>query len=258
MTSGRSTELESKMETTLQARADVQRSRERAYFDHGWLQTYHSFSFADYYDPANEHWGALRVFNDDVIAPGRGFGTHPHRDMEILTYVLDGELEHRDSMGNIGVVRPGGVQYVSAGTGIAHSEFNHSADKPVRLVQMWVVPRASGLAPQYGQIDYTLEERRNRWLAIASGQTGVEARIVLWQDATAYVARLEGGSLTHDLAPDRFAFLFVADGAVAANGKDLGGGDALRVEGPGSIDVRGSGELVLWDVPSLDAPRQPQ
>jgi len=245
------------METTSLSRANVQRAHERAFYDHGWLQTYHSFSFADYHDPAHQNWGALRVFNDDVIAPGRGFGTHPHRDMEILTYVLDGELEHRDSMGNVGVVRPGGVQYVSAGTGIAHSEFNHSQSAPVRLVQMWVLPRARGLQPQYGQVDYTLGERRNKWLPIASGQPGVDSRIALWQDATAYVARLEDASLAHDLAAGRFAFLFVAEGTVAVGGQDLASGDALRLAGPLRIDVSGSGELVLWDVPALE-PREPR
>jgi quercetin 2,3-dioxygenase len=243
------------METTSITRVEVQRSAERGYFDHGWLQTYHSFSFADYYDPQNQHWGALRVFNDDVIAGGKGFGTHPHRDMEILTYVLEGELEHRDSMGNVGVVRPGGVQYVSAGTGIAHSEFNHSSEAPVHLVQMWVLPRARGLQPQYGQVDYTVDDRRNRWLPIATGRAGVEAKIALWQDATAYVARLEVGALAHSVEPGRFAFLFLAEGAVAANGVDLGTGDALRIQGPLDIDVRGTGELVLWDVPAFDAAR---
>src|SRR5579871_3329143 len=188
----------------------VQRAGDRAFFDHGWLQTYHSFSFADYYDPRNQNWGALRVFNDDVIAAGMGFGTHPHRDMEILTYVLDGELEHKDSMGIVGVVKPGGVQYLSAGTGIAHSEYNHSAEHPVRLVQMWALPQAAGLKPRYGQVDFTTEERRNRWLPIASGENGVESRIAIWQDATAYVARLEGAHLDFELRAGRYAFLFVA------------------------------------------------
>ncbi|MBV9102182.1 MAG: pirin family protein [Candidatus Eremiobacteraeota bacterium] len=229
--------------------AAVQRSNARGYFDHGWLQTYHSFSFADYYDPQNVHWGALRVFNDDVIAPGRGFGTHPHRDMEILTYVLDGELEHRDSMGNVGIVRPGGVQYVSAGTGIAHSEFNHSKTAPVRLVQMWVLPRARGLRPQYGQVDYTMAERQNRWLTIASGDPNVDAKISIWQDATAAVARLESTTLSRRLENGRFGFLFVADGEVTANGTLLGRGDALRLKGTHEIMLTGSGELVYWDVP---------
>jgi redox-sensitive bicupin YhaK (pirin superfamily) len=239
------------METLSQSspRAIVQRAGERGHFDFGWLKTHHSFSFAGYFDPANVNWGALRVFNDDVVAPGMGFDTHPHRDMEILTYVLSGELEHRDSMGNVGVVRPGGVQYLSAGTGVAHSEYNHSKEHPVHLVQMWVLPRAHGLRPQYGQVDYTLEERRNRWLPIASGEPEESARITIWQDATAYVARLEDYRLTHEVRQGRFAFLFAAGGHVVANRETLEQGDAARITGPFQIDVAGEGELVLWDLP---------
>jgi len=148
--------------TALSPTFEIQRANERAFADHGWLKTYHSFSFADYFDPANLSWGALRVFNDDTVAGGTGFGTHPHRDMEILTYVLSGELEHKDSMGNVGVVGAGGVQYLSAGTGISHSEYNHQPDAAVRLVQMWVLPRAQHLSPQYGQVDYTAADRDNR------------------------------------------------------------------------------------------------
>jgi len=229
--------------------ASLQRANARAFFDLGWLQTYHSFSFADYYDPSNLNWGALRVFNDDVIAPGKGFGTHPHRDMEILTYVLEGELEHKDSMGNHGVVRAGGVQYVSAGTGITHSEYNHSPEKPVHLVQMWVVPRANGLEPKYGQVDYTVEARRNRWLPIASGQSGIAASIALWQDASAYVARLEAHPLAHHIEAGRFGFLFVASGEAEADGERLEPGDALRITGPYDLTASGEAELVLWDVP---------
>jgi redox-sensitive bicupin YhaK (pirin superfamily) len=233
----------------------IQRSGERAFFDKGWLQTYHSFSFADYFDPANLSWGALRVFNDDVIAAGTGFPTHPHRDMEILTYVLDGELEHKDSMGNIGVVRRGGVQYLSAGTGIKHSEYNHSAEKPVRLVQMWVLPRAQGLEPRYGQVDYTQADRLDRWLPIASGEAGVTSQIALWQDATAYVARVERKALSYTLRADRSAFLFVADGDIVLNGEKLGAGDAARIAGPLELELAGRGEVVLWDVPPLEHAR---
>jgi redox-sensitive bicupin YhaK (pirin superfamily) len=230
----------------------IQRSGERAFFDHGWLQTYHSFSFAGYQDPRNLNWGALRVFNDDTVAPGKGFGTHPHRDMEILTYVLEGELEHKDSMGNIGVVRPGCVQYLSAGTGIAHSEYNHSAEHPVHFVQMWVMPHAAGLKPRYGQVDFTVEDRLNRWLPIASGRTDVAAPIAIWQDAAAYVARLEGATLTHEIAASRFAFLFVGTGTATVNGETLGAGDAARIAGPVEISVSGTdAELVLWDVPGI-------
>jgi redox-sensitive bicupin YhaK (pirin superfamily) len=229
----------------------IQRSGERAFFDHGWLKTYHSFSFAGYQDPRNLNWGALRVFNDDTVAPGKGFGTHPHRDMEILTYVLDGELEHKDSMGNIGVVRPGGVQYLSAGTGIAHSEYNHSAEHPVHFVQMWVMPHAAGLKPRYGQVDFTVADRLNRWLPIASGRAEVASPIAIWQDAAAYVARLEGATLTHDVAASRFAFLFVGTGTATVNGETLGAGDAARIAGPIELSVNGSdAEIVLWDVPS--------
>lgn len=235
--------------TTAPGSLAVQRSAERAFADHGWLQTYHSFSFADYHDPQNVNWGALRVFNDDVIAGGQGFGSHPHRDMEILTYVLSGELEHKDNMGNIGVVRPGGVQYLSAGTGIVHSEYNHGATEPVRLVQMWVLPDAPGRKPRYGQVDFTTQDRLNQWLPIASGRPSVPSRIAIWQDAAAYAARLEDHTLTHTIEPGRFGFLFIADGAVKVNGKPLTTGDAARIAGPYTIEVAGTGELVLWDVP---------
>jgi redox-sensitive bicupin YhaK (pirin superfamily) len=225
------------------------RSCERAFFDHGWLKTYHSFSFGEYHDPGNVRWGALRVFNDDVIEGGRGFGAHPHSNMEILTYVLSGELEHKDSMGNVGVVRAGGVQYLSAGTGIVHSEYNHRADSPVRLVQMWVLPDAPGRTPRYGQVDFTQADRLNRWLAIASGRAEVPSRIPIWQDAAAYVARLEDHRLAQTIGPDRFGFLFVAEGEVRVNGQALDAGDAARIAGPFEIDVEGTAELVLWDVP---------
>ena len=163
--------------------------------------------------------------------------------------MLVGELEHKDSLGNAGVVRPGGVQYLSAGTGITHSEYNHSGERAVHFVQMWVVPRAKGLSPRYGQVDYSLTERRNRWLAIASGEPGVRSKVELWQDATAYVARLENRGMVHLVRPGRYAFLFVADGSVDVNNHSMQSGDAARVKGPLEVEVRGSGELVLWDLP---------
>lgn len=226
----------------------VQRAGERARFDFGWLQTHHSFSFADYYDPENLNWGTLRVFNDDVVQPGQGFGTHPHRDMEILTYVLDGELEHKDSMGNHGVVRPGGVQYMSAGTGVLHSEFNHSHERPVHFVQMWVMPSSTGEAPAYGQKDFTLGDRDGRWLTVASGRTGIDAPIALRQAATLKVARLAAQPLAHAFDDGRYGFLFVASGAVAANGEHLAAGDAVRIAGVRDLRLEGEGEVVLWDV----------
>jgi len=232
----------------------IQRADQRAFFDHGWLKTYHSFSFADYFDPANLNWGALRVFNDDTVAAGKGFGRHPHRDMEIVTYVLAGQLEHQDSLGHHGVVEAGGVQYMSAGTGVAHSEFNHSAERPVHFVQMWVLPRAQGEPPAYGQASFEQAERTNRWLTIASGENAVTAAIAIGADATLRVARLEEATIAHEFAPGRLGFLFVADGTITANAAPLDAGDAVRIGGIDRLELTGSGEVVLWDVPALDAP----
>jgi quercetin 2,3-dioxygenase len=227
----------------------VQRAADRAFFDFGWLKTHHSFSFADYYDAENLNWGALRVFNDDTVLPGKGFGTHPHRDMEIVTYVLRGELEHKDSMGHHGVVPPGGVQYMSAGRGLTHSEFNHSAERDVHFVQMWVLPRSYGEEPAYGQHEFAEADRRDTWLVIASGEAGIAAPIALRQDATVRVARLTGGSLGVTLAAGRYGFVFVADGAVTVNGERLAAGDAIRLRGAQSFALTGDAELVFWDVP---------
>ncbi|GAC1490337.1 MAG: pirin family protein [Vulcanimicrobiaceae bacterium] len=229
---------------------EIQRAGSRGSFDHGWLQTSHSFSFAGYHDLERMNWGALRVFNDDVVAPGMGFGQHPHRDMEILTYVLEGELEHADSLGNRGVVGAGSVQYLSAGTGVAHSEYNHSREHPVHFVQMWVVPRAAGLAPRYGQVDFAPEARHAVWLAMATGQAGIDAPIALWQDATIYVSRLDGPLPSRTIAAGRKAFLFVGSGDVTFGGEALHAGDAVRIAGPHEIVVAGTGEIVLWDLPA--------
>jgi quercetin 2,3-dioxygenase len=230
----------------------IQRAADRAFFDFGWLKTHHSFSFADYYDPNNLNWGALRVFNDDTVLPGKGFGTHPHRDMEIVTYVLRGELEHRDSLGQHGVVAPGGIQYMSAGTGVKHSEFNHSGERDVHFVQMWVLPRSYGEAPDYGQHSFEEAARRDTWLVLASGEPGVAAPVTLRADATLRVAQLDDARLTYTFGPSRYGFLFVAEGEVTANGERLGAGDAVRIRGASELEVRGNGELILWDVPPTD------
>ncbi len=230
----------------------VQRASERAFFDHGWLQTYHSFSFAEYFDPKNLHWGALRVFNDDTIAGGAGFPTHPHRDMEIITYVFSGALEHRDSMGNHGVVSSGGVQFMSAGTGVRHSEYNASTTQSLHLVQMWVLPGKLNQPPLYGQKDFTIDDRRNRWLTVASGPNGLDAPIRLTQDATFRVARLEDEQLVHDFGPQRYGFLFVGDGALDVNGETLRAGDAARVFGISRLAIKGFGDIVLWDTCAID------
>lgn len=230
----------------------VQRADTRAAFDHGWLKTFHSFSFAEYVDPANMHWGALRVFNDDYIAAASGFPMHPHRDMEIVTYVLSGELAHQDSMGNHGVVGAGGVQFMSAGTGVRHSEFNHSTSEPLHLVQMWVLPGALGTPPSYGQMDFTTEDRHNRWLRIVSGREGVDAPIRITQDATFAVSRVEEAMVVYDFGPHRFGFAFVADGTLDLNGETLHRGDAVRLYDVPRLAVKGRGEIVLWDLPNVE------
>ena len=241
----------------------VQRAADRATFDHGWLQTSHSFSFAEYVDPHNVNWGALRVFNDDHVAPGEGFPTHPHRDMEIVTYVLSGQLEHRDSMGNHGVVGPGGVQYMSAGSGVRHSEFNHSKTDGLHFLQMWVLPGKTGIAPDYGQVDFDVDERRNKWLLVASGRGDQAAPVALTQDAALLVSRLEGVELRHTFEPGRLGFLFVADGGINVAAFDehdaliqsdeLSAGDAIRIAGVTRLKLSGAGEVVLWDVPNVAA-----
>jgi len=235
----------------------IQRAGDRAFFDFGWLKTYHSFSFADYFDPENVNWGALRVFNDDTVLPGKGFGTHPHHDMEIVTYVLRGELEHVDSLGHKGVVAPGCVQYISAGTGVQHSEFNHSSSVDVHFVQMWVQPQSLGEPPAYGQQTFGLDDRRDRWLLVASGRQAQPAPVPLRQDATLRVARLEDSGLDYRFEPSRLGFLFVAEGEVGANGERLSTGDAVRMSNVPELAVRGSGELVLWDVPATSVPATP-
>jgi redox-sensitive bicupin YhaK (pirin superfamily) len=237
----------------------VQPSRDRFTSDHGWLKTSHSFSFADYYDPANQNWGALRVFNDDRVAPRQGFPTHPHRNMEILTYVFEGKLEHRDTLGSHGIVESGGVQFLSAGTGLRHSEYNASADRELHFVQMWVLPGQLDTAPTYGQVDFDAAERHNRWLVAASGETG-DAPIRLTQTATLRVARVDGSAIPYAFAAGRLGFLFVGTGSASVTATDiagrtyaaeLGAGDSVRLGGITTLDVRGSAELVFWDVPPV-------
>lgn len=237
------------MNPTIPRTFAIQRASQRYYADHDWLKTYHSFSFADYYDPQNLNWGALRVFNDDFIAPGAGFPAHPHRDMEILTYVFSGELEHEDSMGNRGIVKPGGVQFMSAGTGVRHSENNARKDSELHLVQMWVLPGKTGTPPTYGQEDFTLEDRYNRWLAVASGHHAITAPIALTQNAALLVSRLERHELRHTFEPSRFGFLFVGAGEIEVNGERLQAGDAVRMYAIERLDLSGTAEVVLWDLP---------
>lgn len=225
-------------------------AHERGHFDFGWLRTFHSFSFGDYYDPAHDHFRALRVINEDWVQPGQGFGTHPHRDMEILTWVLEGALEHKDSLGNGGVIQPGEAQRMTAGTGIRHSEFNASAQEEVHLLQIWLFPEAPNLKPGYEQKAFPLEERRNQLRLIAS-RDGREGSVVWHQDANLRVANLDlGASLEASLPQDRHAWIQVAKGAVAMNGTPLGQGDGAAVSDEAllRLEAREASEVLVFDL----------
>ncbi len=228
-------------------------SDQRYFADHGWLETYHHFSFADYYDPQNVHWGALRVFNDDVIAPGQGFGLHPHRDMEIVTVVLEGTLEHKDTLGNTGVVRPGEIQVMSAGRGIAHSEYNHSKGEPLRLLQLWIFPRTKGREPRWEQREFLKEERAGKLLPVVSSGA-IPGTLAIDQDAAVYLSSLRAGEqVTHKTGTgrDRVAYVFAASGEALLNGEILRSGDQARIAGESALAFSASKdtELILLDLP---------
>lgn len=230
----------------------ITKSDERHHANFGWLDTHWHFSFDTYFDPQNVHWGALRVFNDDVVQPGQGFGMHGHRDMEIITCVLDGELEHRDSQGNRGVIRPGEVQVMSAGTGIRHSEFNASKDKPVHFLQIWVLPRTLGLKPRWEQRQF--EERDGKLRAVVSSGE-IAGTLQIDQDAQVYVSRLKSGEeATHRSRPGRKAYLFVIGGGVNVNGTAIARGDQARVadEKELKIQAKQDSELILLDLPEVE------
>jgi redox-sensitive bicupin YhaK (pirin superfamily) len=228
----------------------VRRAAERGHFNHGWLDTYHTFSFARYYDPHHMGFRALRVINDDRIAPGRGFGTHGHEDMEIVTYVLQGALAHRDSLGTGSTIGAGELQRMTAGTGITHSEFNPSPAEPVHLYQIWLMPERTGLEPSYEQKAFPEEERRNTLRLVASpdGQGG---SLSIRQDARLYLAALaEGREVSHALAPGRHAWLQVLRGGVGLNGLELAAGDGAAVSAESDLTIRadGSSEVLLFDL----------
>lgn len=230
---------------------NVIKSQERHYEDFGWLATRWHFSFDTYYDPANVHWGALRVFNDDVIRPGKGFGSHGHRDMEIISYVLEGELEHQDSAGHRGVIRPGEVQVMSAGKGIVHSEYNHSPEKPVHFLQLWILPRQRGLEPRWEQRQFELAERRGKLLPVVSSGE-LPGTLKIDQEARIYVSSLEPGQKAFQpIAPGRKGYLFVIQGGLALNGTPLAAGDQARIadEPELRIEPDRDTELILLDLP---------
>lgn len=228
----------------------IRRSEERGHANHGWLDSFHTFSFADYFDPAHMGFRALRVINEDRVQPTRGFGTHSHRDMEIVTYVIDGALEHKDSMGNGSVIRPGDVQMMRAGTGVTHSEFNESAHAPVHLLQIWILPDRSGLTPAYGQTHFPREERRNNLRLVASADGG-DGSLQIQQDAEIRAALLEAGhAIRHPLRPGRHAWVQVVSGDLGVNGAQLHEGDGASVSDEASIDLSSGGgaEFLLFDL----------
>src|SRR5437899_3169909 len=206
----------------------IRRANERGHASHGWLDTYHTFSFADYYDPQWTGFRSLRVINDDLVMPGMGFGTHPHRDMEIITYILNGALEHKDSMGNGRVIRAGEVQYMAAGTGVQHSEFNPSSEEAAHLLQIWVQPDRKGVTPRYGE--RSLKDTPAGSLQLVTSKTGRDGSIAIHQDADLWLAKLGAGDrVAHKLASGRHAWVHVAEGEVSLNGKTLSGGEAAAI-----------------------------
>ncbi len=229
----------------------TRKSSDRHFADHGWLQTYWHFSFSDYYDPNNMNWSALRVFNDDVVQPGGGFPMHPHRDMEIITYVIDGQLEHRDQLGNRGLVHPGEVQVMSAGKGIVHSEFNPSQKDPVHLLQLWVMPRSRSNTPRWEQKQFSVSDRSGKLLPVVSSGDR-PGTLAIDQDATIYVSKLSAGqSVSLNGLEKRQPYLFVIDGSVTLNGSSLDKGDQARIAAEKELKIEASenAELLLLDLP---------
>jgi redox-sensitive bicupin YhaK (pirin superfamily) len=228
----------------------IRQSEERGHARYDWLDTYHTFSFDTYHDPRFMNFRALRVINEDRVAPGQGFGMHPHRDMEIITYVLEGALEHRDSLGNGSVIRPGDGQRMSAGRGIRHSEFNASQSEPVHLLQVWIMPEEKGLEPGYEQKAFPAEEKRGK-LRLIAARAPKNGAVKIHQDVNLYVAQLAPGEqVEHTLAAERHAWLQVAKGAVALNGKALGQGDGAAVseETKLAIQAKEDAEVLLFDL----------
>lgn len=229
----------------------VQRkSGERGYAQHGWLESWHSFSFADYRDPAHVHFGPLRVINEDIVQPGTGFGTHGHRDMEILTYVLSGTLRHRDSTGSSGDIRYGEVQVMSAGTGVQHSEVNPSKGEAVHLLQIWIIPDKQNLIPGYQQKDFPLQDKLARWCQLASPDAE-QGSLLIHQDARVFAARLNGAeTLDYPITAQRKIYLHVARGSLQASGYALSAGDALMYTDEAEVKLSAAreAEVLLFDM----------
>jgi quercetin 2,3-dioxygenase len=231
----------------------ITKSNEHYHNDADWLSSYWHFSFDHYQDPQRMNFGPLRVFNDDVIQPGTGFGFHPHRDMEIVTYVIDGELEHKDNQGNQGVIHPGEIQRMTAGSGIVHSEYNHSKERPLRLLQLWIFANKRGLKPSWDQKKFGKDERKDRLLpVIVPENAGNGGALRIHQDASIYVSSLgKGSKVEHSLAPGRKAYVFVIEGSASLSGNAMGTRDAAKVEQESQISITASEptELILLDLP---------
>ena len=213
----------------------IRRANERGYADHGWLKSFHSFSFADYYDPAHMGFGPMRVINEDRVAAGMGFGTHGHRDMEIISYVIEGALAHKDSMNNGSVIRPGDVQRMSAGTGVTHSEFNHSQDSVSHFLQIWIQPSVTGIKPSYEEKHFDAASKRGQLRLIASPD-GRDGSVLIHQDSYLFAGLLDGAEhASHALASGRLGYVHVARGRITVNGSALESGDAMKLTGPAAI-----------------------
>ena len=230
---------------------NVRKAGDRGYADHGWLRSFHSFSFADYYDPQHVGFGPLRVINEDRVAPGRGFGRHGHRDMEIISYVLEGALEHKDSIGTGSVIRPGDVQRMSAGSGVLHSEFNASATEPVHFLQIWIEPNERGIAPSYEENHFEPHAKRGRLRLIASPDAR-DGAVKIHQDAYVYAGLFDGAERAeHGVAPGRRAYVHVIRGDVTVNGEGLTMGDAAKLTDVSSVVIAdgSAAEVLLFDLP---------
>jgi len=228
----------------------LRRAADRGHANHGWLDSYHTFSFADYHDPREMGFGPLRVINEDRVQGGKGFGSHPHRDMEIISYVLEGALEHEDSIGTGSVIRPGDVQRMSAGTGVLHSEFNPSPDEVAHFLQIWIQPDRRGVAPSYEQKHFPPDEKRGRLRLVASPD-GADGSVTIHQDARVYASVLDGsGEVAHRLADGRRAYLHVARGSVELNGQALSAGDGAKIDGEAELRLANArqAELLLFDM----------
>lgn len=228
----------------------IRRAGERGHANHGWLDSWHTFSFASYYDPAHIEFRSLRVMNEDIVAPGQGFGTHPHRDMEIITYVLEGALEHKDSMGNGEVLHPGEFQRMTAGTGITHSEFNPSSTEPVHLYQIWLHPERKGIEPSYEQKRFAESERHNTLRLVAS-RDAAEGSLLIHQDVRIFLASIDAGhTVSHALQAKRHAWLQVLRGSVTVNGRMLNTSDAAAISTGGELKISAisAAEVMLFDL----------